>query len=65
MLEILLLFISIIFSSLTPLCTYEDPRDAEEALHRLDRQRLFGRELEVEFAKGTRKSKRENTFNQY
>lgn len=37
--------------------TYEDPRDAEEALHRLDRQRLFGRELEVEFARGERKSK--------
>ena len=31
----------------------------EEALHALDRYRLFGRELEVEFARGDRKSKRE------
>ncbi len=29
----------------------------EEALHALDRYRLFGRELEVEFARGDRKSK--------
>ena len=28
----------------------------EEALHALDRYRLFGRELEVEFARGDRKS---------
>jgi hypothetical protein len=29
----------------------------EEALHALDRYRLYGRELEVEFARGDRKSK--------
>jgi len=32
-------------------------RCVEEALHALDRYRLFGRELEVEFARGDRKSK--------
>ena len=35
---------------------YEDPRDAEEAHYRMARQRLFGRELEIEFARGNRKS---------
>jgi len=35
---------------------YEESRDAEEALHALDRYRLFGRELEVEFARGDRKT---------
>jgi FUS-interacting serine-arginine-rich protein 1 len=30
---------------------YEDGRDAEEAQYRMDRQRLFGREIEVEFAR--------------
>ncbi|RNA24485.1 serine arginine-rich splicing factor 12 [Brachionus plicatilis] len=35
---------------------YEDPRDAEEAQYRMDRQRLFGREIEVEFARGDRKT---------
>jgi hypothetical protein len=30
---------------------------AEEALHALDRYRLLGRELEVEFARGDRKSR--------
>ena len=37
--------------------TYEDPRDAEEAHYKMARQRLFGREIEVEFARGDRKSK--------
>jgi hypothetical protein len=46
------------FFTLTLSLTYEDPRDAEEAQYRLDRQRLFGRELEVEFARGDRKSKK-------
>jgi hypothetical protein len=32
----------------------------EEALHALDRYRLLGRELEVEFARGDRKSKFDN-----
>ncbi|CAF1432656.1 unnamed protein product [Rotaria magnacalcarata] len=35
---------------------YEESRDAEEALHALDRYRLYGRELEVEFARGDRKT---------
>jgi len=35
---------------------FEESRDAEEALHALDRYRLFGRELEVEFARGDRKT---------
>lgn len=35
---------------------YEDPRDAEEAHYRMARQRLFGREIEVEFARGNRKT---------
>ncbi len=34
----------------------------EEALHALDRYRLFGRELEVEFARGDRKSKFKISF---
>lgn len=38
---------------------YEDIRDAEEAQYRMDRQRLFGREIEVEFARGIRKSSNE------
>ena len=36
---------------------FEDARDAEEALYKLDKQPLLGRELEVEFARGDRKSK--------
>lgn len=35
---------------------YEESRDAQEALHALDRYRLLGRELEVEFARGDRKT---------
>ncbi|UJR37713.1 hypothetical protein I4U23_030408 [Adineta vaga] len=35
---------------------YEESRDAEEARHALDRYRLLGRELEVEFARGDRKT---------
>lgn len=38
---------------------YEEIRDAEEAQDRLDRQLLYGRELEVEFARGDRKSSTE------
>ena len=37
--------------------TYEDPRDADDALYNLDRTRMMGRELEIEFARGDRKSK--------
>ncbi|CAF3654195.1 unnamed protein product [Rotaria socialis] len=39
-----------------PFVEYEESRDAEEALHALDRYRLYGRELEVEFARGDRKT---------
>lgn len=46
-----------VFGSLTQLFTYEDERDAEDALHYLDRYKFLGRELEVEFARGDRKSK--------
>ena len=44
------------FKNLTQF-TFEDPRDAEEAQYRMNRQRLFGKEIEVEFARGERKSK--------
>ena len=37
--------------------TFDDPKDAEDALYNLDRVKLFNRELEVEFARGDRKSK--------
>jgi len=35
---------------------FEDVRDAEDALHNLDGVRLRGRELEVQYAEGDRKS---------
>ncbi|CAF0755283.1 unnamed protein product [Brachionus calyciflorus] len=35
---------------------FDDARDAEEAQYQMDRQRLFGREIEVEFARGIRKT---------
>lgn len=35
---------------------FEDPRDAEEAQYRLDRKYFFGREIDVEFARGTRQT---------
>jgi len=35
---------------------FEDARDAEDALYNLDRTNFYGRELEIEFAKGDRKS---------
>ena len=37
--------------------TFEDIRDAEDAHYYLDRVVLLGRELEVQFAEGDRKSK--------
>ncbi|KAG1673603.1 Serine/arginine-rich splicing factor 12 [Nymphon striatum] len=37
--------------------TFEDVRDAEDAMYGLDRTRFFGRELEIEFAQGDRKCK--------
>jgi RNA recognition motif-containing protein len=36
---------------------FDDARDAEEALHRLNRTRVFGKEIEIEFARGDRKCK--------
>ena len=36
--------------------TFEDVRDAEDALHYLDGTRLHGRELEIQYAEGDRKS---------
>lgn len=45
-----------VLGSLTLFCKYEDERDAEDALHYLDRHSFLGRELEVEFARGDRKS---------
>ena len=41
---------------LTNSCTFEDIRDAEDALHYLDGTRLHGRELEIQYAEGDRKS---------
>uniref|UniRef100_A0A914WIS7 RRM domain-containing protein n=1 Tax=Plectus sambesii TaxID=2011161 RepID=A0A914WIS7_9BILA len=35
---------------------YEDPRDAKDAMHELDRFRMNGREIEIEFAIGDRKT---------
>merc|ERR1711860_225950 len=35
---------------------FEDARDADDALYHLDRTRFLGRELEIEFARGDRKS---------
>jgi len=41
---------------------FDELRAAEEAVHNLDRVRLFGRELEVEFAQGDRKTPSEMRF---
>jgi len=38
------------------LCTYEDLRDAEDALHYEGNVRCHGRELDVQYAEGDRKS---------
>ncbi|GFO49751.1 serine/arginine-rich splicing factor 12-like [Plakobranchus ocellatus] len=38
------------------IATFEDPRDADDALYNLDRTRYYGRELEIEFARGDRKT---------
>ncbi|KAL7677135.1 hypothetical protein ACOME3_003380 [Neoechinorhynchus agilis] len=35
---------------------YEDPRDAEDAFYHMDKLRLNGRDLEIEFARGERKT---------
>ncbi len=36
---------------------FEDIRDAEDALYYEDRTRCLGRELEIQYAEGDRKSK--------
>lgn len=45
------------FSSTLTLATFEDVRDAEDALHNLDRKWICGRQIEIQFAQGDRKSK--------
>lgn len=52
---------NVVDKSLTIL-TFEDPRDADDALYHLDRTRFMGRELEIEFARGDRKSKYGRAF---
>ena len=47
--------ITVCCEDLTP-STFEDVRDAEDALHYLDGTRLHGRELEIQYAEGDRKS---------
>ncbi|XP_022106706.1 serine/arginine-rich splicing factor 10-like isoform X3 [Acanthaster planci] len=42
--------------TLDPASTFEYVRDAEEAMYGLDRTRFFGRELDIQFAEGDRKS---------
>lgn len=37
--------------------TFENPRDADDAMYHLDRKTFFGRDLEIEFARGDRKCK--------
>ena len=39
---------------------FEDLRDAEDALYHLDGVRVHGRELEVQYAEGDRKSMKED-----
>lgn len=50
------MFCVVYFPWLSSFSTYEDERDAEDALHYLDRYNFMGRDLEVEFARGDRKS---------
>ena len=42
--------------NLTVIATFDDPRDAEDAVYNLNHVCYCGRELEVEFARGDRKS---------
>lgn len=42
--------------SLNSRCMFEDVRDAEDALHNLDRKWICGRQIEIQFAQGDRKS---------
>ncbi|VDN96170.1 unnamed protein product [Rodentolepis nana] len=38
-------------------CTFDDPRDAEDAVYHMNKTRFAGREISVEFTRGTRKSR--------
>jgi len=42
--------------NLTFIATFDDPRDAEDAVYNLNHVRYCGHELDVEFARGDRKS---------
>ncbi|CAL8249026.1 unnamed protein product [Lota lota] len=44
------------YAPLTPPRTFEDVRDAEDALHNLDRKWVCGRQIEIQFAQGDRKT---------
>lgn len=44
------------FPSTLTSSTFEDVRDAEDALHNLDRKWICGRQIEIQFAQGDRKS---------
>ncbi|XP_062255193.1 serine/arginine-rich splicing factor 10 [Platichthys flesus] len=43
-------------SSMLKFSTFEDVRDAEDALHNLDRKWVSGRQIEIQFAQGDRKT---------
>ena len=44
------------FPSPLTFSTFEDVRDAEDALHNLDRKWICGRQIEIQFAQGDRKT---------
>ncbi|KAH0631138.1 hypothetical protein JD844_005290 [Phrynosoma platyrhinos] len=44
------------FPSTLTSSTFEDVRDAEDALHNLDRKWICGRQIEIQFAQGDRKT---------
>ncbi|KAM3186004.1 hypothetical protein ACTXT7_005250 [Hymenolepis weldensis] len=45
-----------LYFPLTAKCTFEDPRDAEDAVYHMNKTRFAGREISVEFTRGTRKT---------
>ncbi|VDP92446.1 unnamed protein product [Echinostoma caproni] len=50
------LFNDVSVLSLTICITFEDPRDAEDAHYNMDHARFMGRDIEVEFTRGYRKT---------
>ncbi|KAM6371055.1 serine/arginine-rich splicing factor 10 isoform 5-T5 [Pluvialis apricaria] len=46
----------LLFVTTLTLTTFEDVRDAEDALHNLDRKWICGRQIEIQFAQGDRKT---------